>query len=72
MMKNEKRSDNDEQLKAHSLPGTNQAGKGADEGQHDDRDERKRSDDQEQLNAHSLPGTNQAGKGARTQNDRKD
>jgi hypothetical protein len=69
MLENDKRNVDEEQLKAHSLPGTNQAGKGADEGEQTDRENgkpggaQKRSGDQEQLDAHSLPGTNQAGKG---------
>ena len=67
-MDNEKRSRNEEQLLAHSLPGTNQAGKGADDEERPHRDQRKRNDDQEHLDAHSLPGTNQAGKGARVEN----
>ena len=66
-MKNEKRSKDEEQLLAHSLPGTNQAGKGADNEERAPRDEQKRNDDQEQLDAHSLPGTNQAGKGVRVE-----
>ena len=65
---NEKRSNDEEQLLAHSLPGTNQAGKGADDEERDHRDEQKRNHDQEHLDAHSLPGTNQAGKGARVEN----
>jgi hypothetical protein len=64
---NEKRSENEEQLLAHSLPGTNQAGKGADDDERVHRDHHKRNNDQEQLDAHSLPGTNQAGKGARVE-----
>jgi hypothetical protein len=56
-----------DQLKAHSLPGTNQAGKGPGscEKDHDDMND--------QLKAHSLPGTNQAGKGPGScQNDDQD
>ena len=67
-VENEKRSTNEEQLLAHSLPGTNQAGKGADNDERARPDEQKRNDDQEHLDAHSLPGTNQAGKGARVEN----
>ena len=63
MLENDKRNVDEEQLKAHSLPGTNQAGKGADESEQTDRQNGKPSGDQEQLKAHSLPGTNQAGKG---------
>jgi hypothetical protein len=62
---NEKRSDDENQLLAHSLPGTNQAGKGAEDAERATPDEHNRAADQEQLDAHSLPGTNQAGKGAR-------
>jgi hypothetical protein len=53
-----------EQLEQHSLPGTNQAGKGADPCENDsDQERRSRAGDRSQLEEHSLPGTNQAGKG---------
>jgi hypothetical protein len=58
--------DKQEQLEKHSLPGTNQAGKGARPSEKRDDDEpepgSKAEQDQDQLEAHSLPGTNQAGK----------
>ena len=49
-------------LEKHSLPGTNQAGKGPGSVE---RDEQQETPDEEQLREHSLPGTNQAGKGPR-------
>jgi hypothetical protein len=54
-----------EQLEEHSLPGTNQAGKGPgslEENDQKDGPGRGRAQDQDQLEEHSLPGTNQAGK----------
>ena len=56
----------EEQLEEHSLPGTNQAGKGPSPCEEDDHQNRPRAEgaqQQEQLEEHSLPGTNQAGKG---------
>jgi hypothetical protein len=53
------------QLEEHSLPGTNQAGKGPgspEENDQNDGSDRGRAQDQDQLEEHSLPGTNQAGK----------
>ena len=55
-----------DQLEEHSLPGTNQAGKGASSCEKNDQENRPGSDwaqHQDQLEEHSLPGTNQAGKG---------
>lgn len=58
-----------EQIDEHSLPGTNQAGKGpasAEKEGQQDRPGGERAQRQEQLEKHSLPGTNQAGKGPTT------
>ncbi len=55
----------DQPLK-HSLPGTNQAGKGPGSSAKNGHLHRPRDADaqpQDQLEEHSLPGTNQAGKG---------
>ena len=58
----------EEQLEEHSLPGTNQAGKGPGSSEDNDQENRPGGEaahqDQleEQLEEHSLPGTNQAGK----------
>lgn len=52
---------NDELIE-HSLPGTNQAGKGARASEQGDALV-KPSDEGTETIAHSLPGTNQAGKG---------
>ena len=54
-----------EQLEEHSLPGTNQAGKGPGSSETTNRENSPSSEghDKEQLEEHSLPGTNQAGKG---------
>lgn len=65
-MTNEDRNKQDQV--EHSLPGTNQAGKGPDSTRKGD-DEQHRSGaeigrDNRELEKHSLPGTNQAGKGA--------
>ena len=61
-------------LEEHSLPGTNQAGKGPGSRQENDQENRvdgEGSQHQRQLEEHSLPGTNQAGKGpgSRQEND---
>jgi hypothetical protein len=66
-MDHEDRGADQEQLEKHSLPGTNQAGKGP--GSCEDHATEDGSADlqggrQDQLEEHSLPGTNQAGKGA--------
>ena len=58
------RSGEQEELEEHSLPGTNQAGKGP--GSNEKTPENspgREGHDKEQLEEHSLPGTNQAGKG---------
>ena len=63
-MGNEDPDDGPDPLEEHSLPGTNQAGKGP--GSSDGNDQESRGGkaiDQDQLEDHSLPGTNQAGKG---------
>ena len=53
-----------DQLDQHSLPGTNQAGKGPNAPEPpDETAEPHRGSADEQLDKHSLPGTNQAGKG---------
>ena len=64
-MENKDRRGEQDHLEKHSLPGTNQAGKGPDPGEGADPEHRpdrgRRHDDA--LEKHSLPGTNQAGKG---------
>jgi hypothetical protein len=59
-----------DQLEEHSLPGTNQAGKGPGACEKDDQDNRPdgggRAKHDDQLQEHSLPGTNQSGKGPRS------
>lgn len=66
-------NDQPEQIEEHSLPGTNQAGKGPGESEEEDvergrlgtADETTRPADappEGQVEQHSLPGTNQAGK----------
>ena len=64
-MENEDRRREQDQLEEHSLPGTNQAGKGSDqcgEAAPENRPGRGQRHDGA-LEEHSLPGTNQAGKG---------
>ena len=65
-MENGDHRDKQDQLEKHSLPGTNQAGKGP--GSYEKNDQENRPDGggtqhQDQREEHSLPGTNQAGKG---------
>jgi len=66
-MENKERRSEQDQLEAHSIPGTNQAGKGpepceeADPKNRPDHERQRQHDDG--LEEHSLPGTNQAGKG---------
>ena len=65
-MENEDRGGKQDQLEDHSLPGTNQAGKGPGSPEKNDEENRPcggEAEDQDQLEDHSLPGTNQAGKG---------
>lgn len=63
-MKSEKAQNKKDQLEQHSLPGTNQAGKGANRPEPSDKTTGPRGGSaQEQLDKHSLPGTNQAGRG---------
>ena len=54
----------EEQLEEHSLPGTNQAGKGADSQEENSQEHRPDGAEAQSADelAHSLPGTNQAGK----------
>lgn len=53
-----------DRLLEHSLPGTNQAGKGPSEGDTGHSVSREApAPEQRQRREHSLPGTNQAGKG---------
>ena len=55
-----------DQRDQHSLPGTNQAGKGPSSSEQHDREKQPsegEADTSEQLDEHSLPGTNQAGTG---------
>jgi hypothetical protein len=64
-MDNTDRRGEQDQLEEHSLPGTNQAGKGPDACEQPDPENtpgRGRQHDAA-LEEHSLPGTNQAGKG---------
>lgn len=65
-MANQDPGDRQDPLEEHSLPGTNQAGKGPGSSDGDDQENKPRggkATDQDQLEDHSLPGTNQAGKG---------
>jgi hypothetical protein len=66
-MENDDHGGKQDQLEEHSLPGTNQAGKGpASSGEEHDQENRpvgRKAPHQDQLEEHSLPGTNQAGKG---------
>ena len=65
-MENEDKSNGQDQIEKHSLPGTNQAGKGSDSCENDDNESGPGDlvgPQQDQLEKHSLPGTNQAGKG---------
>ena len=65
-MNDKDRSSNQGQLKEHSLPGTNQAGKGPDSCETSDPKTNSGSvspQHETHLKKHSLPGTNQAGKG---------
>ena len=73
-MENEDQSGKQQYLEEHSLPGTNQAGKGPGSREKNDQQNRPsgaKSQHQRQLEEHSLPGTNQAGKGpgSREEND---
>ena len=52
------------ELEKHSLPGTNQAGKGPSGGPADhEHTDARTGQEKDYLEKHSLPGTNQAGKG---------
>ena len=64
-MGNEDHGGKREQIDAHSIPGTNQAGKGPGSCEKTDRENSPSGEGQhkDQLEEHSLPGTNQAGKG---------
>jgi hypothetical protein len=64
-MENEDRGGKQDQLEEHSLPGTNQAGKGPSSCEKNDQANRPGgggAQHQDQLEEHSLPGTNRAGK----------
>ena len=70
-MENRGQGDTQDQLEQHSLPGTNQAGKGPEKNDQESRpgggaehqdQHGDLGDKQDQLEEHSLPGTNQAGK----------
>jgi hypothetical protein len=66
-MENEDQGGEQDQLQEHSLPGTNQAGKGpgsCEETDQENRPGRGGPQHPERLEEHSLPGTNQAGKGS--------
>jgi hypothetical protein len=54
------------QLEEHSLPGTNQAGKGPASREDSDQENTpgRTPQHRDRLEEHSLPGTNQAGKGS--------
>ena len=58
------KSDKQAELEDHSLPGTNQAGKGpgAREDGNEDQKPADETPEEKPLYEHSLPGTNQAGK----------
>jgi hypothetical protein len=63
-MENDDHGGNEDQLEKHSLPGTNQAGKGPSSPERNHESRRPPgAQPQEQLDEHSLPGTNQAGTG---------
>ena len=65
-MEDKDRGRKQDQLEEHSLPGTNQAGKGPDSCEktdHKNGPDGSASPHQTPLEEHSLPGTNQAGKG---------
>jgi hypothetical protein len=65
-MKNKDHGGKQDQLEEHSLPGTNQAGKGLSSCEENDQEDRpggRGAQHKDQLEAHSLPGTDQAGKG---------
>jgi hypothetical protein len=65
-MENKERRGGQDHLEEHSLPGTNQAGKGPEPGEEADPayiPGRGRRHDGALEEPHSLPGTNQAGKG---------
>ena len=65
-MKHDNHGGKPDQLEEHSLPGTNQAGKGPgspETGTPKNAPRGAESPPQGQLENHSLPGTNQAGKG---------
>ena len=61
-MEDKDHGDKQDQLDEHSLPGTNQAGKGPGSSEKKDQ-ENGQENDPENDDEHSLPGTNQAGKG---------
>ena len=64
-MENEHHGREKNQFEEHSLPGTNQAGKGpisCEKNEHENRPGVGRGPDEDQLEEHSLPGTNQAGR----------
>ena len=73
-MENEDHDGKHDQFEEHSLPGTNQAGKGPGSCERNDPENRPGGvgAHQDQLEEHSLPGTNQAGKepGSFEKNDR--
>ena len=62
-MENKERRSEHDQPEAHSLPGTNQAGKGPEPCEEAGPEHKRRRQHDEGLEEHSLPGTNQAGKG---------
>lgn len=63
-MGNEDRSGKQDHLEEHSLPGTNQAGRGPDSFEENGpRNRDGEAPQQDQTEKHSLPGTNQAGQG---------
>ncbi len=64
-MEDKDRGGKRDQLDEHSLPGTNQAGKGPGSCEENDQENGPGggTPDPDQLDEHSLPGTNQAGEG---------
>jgi hypothetical protein len=63
-MANDDHGRKQDQLEKHSLPGTNQAGKGAESCEKDEKENRPGRGGRSisTTEEHSLPGTNQAGK----------
>jgi hypothetical protein len=58
----DQKDNGEDELKKHSLPGTNQAGDGPEPSEKENKPADQVAPQQDQLEKHSLPGTNQAGK----------